>query len=62
MGGHADKAVARETIQKLQRVCAQPPQPLARAEGVCWIIYMGNVHIRQLSHPGEKTGKLTTKV
>jgi hypothetical protein len=28
----------------------------------CWNIYLANVHIIQLSHPGEKTGKLTTKV
>jgi hypothetical protein len=39
---------------------AQPPQSLARAEGVCWNIYLASVHIIQLSHPGEKAGKLTT--
>ncbi len=62
MGRHANETAARGTIKEVQRVCAQPPQPLARAEGVCWNIYMANVHIIQLSHPGEKTGKLTTKV
>ncbi len=62
MGGHANKAAARGTVQKVQSVRAQPPQPLARAEGVCWNIYLASVHIIPLSHPGEKTGKLTTKM
>ena len=62
MGGYVNEAVTRGTVQKVQSVCAQPPQSLARAEGVCWNIYLANVHIIQLSHPGEKTGKLTIKV
>ena len=62
MGRYAHEAVARRTIQEVQIVCAQPPQPLARAEGVCWNIYMGNVHNIQLSHPGERPGELTAKV
>jgi hypothetical protein len=61
VGRYANKAVARRTIQEVQSVYAQPPQPLARAEGVCWNIYLGNVYIIYLSHPGEKTGKLSAK-
>ncbi len=62
MGRHADEAVARRTIQEVHSMCAQPPQPLALAEGVCGNIYLGSVYIIYLSHPGEKTGKLSAKM
>ncbi len=45
MGRHTNEAVARRTIHEVQSVCAQPPQPLAWAEGVCWNTYMGSVYI-----------------
>ncbi len=49
MGRYANEAAARRTVQEVQIVCAQPPQPLARTEGVgkyniYMNIYMGNVH------------------
>ena len=59
---YANEAVARRTIRKVQSMFAQPLQPLARAEGMCWNIYMASVYIIYLSHPGEKTGKLSAKV
>ncbi len=62
MGRYANEAVTRGTVQKIQSVCAQPPQPLARAEGVCWNMYLATVYIIQLGHPGERLGKLITKV
>ncbi len=44
MGRYANEAVTGQTIQKVQSVCAQPLQPLARAEGVCWNIYLASVY------------------
>jgi hypothetical protein len=48
VGRHSNETVARGNIQKVQSVCAQPPQPLARAEGVCWNIYLANLYIIEL--------------
>ncbi len=59
VGRYANEAVARRNIQKVQNV--KPPQPLARAEGVCWGIYLASVYIIHVGHPGERLGVLRTK-
>ena len=38
------------------------PPGVVYSSNVCWNIYLGNVYIIYLSHPGERPGKLTTKM
>ncbi len=62
MGRYANEVVTGRTVQNVQSARAQSPQPVARAEGVCWNIYLASVYIIYLGHPGERLGELRTKV